>query len=443
MKVLKFGGTSVGSAERMKKLVEIILTDEQKMVVLSAMSGITDQLTEINIAARNGKIEDAKIMISRLEEKHLLTVNDLYESKSTIHSANQFIAGIMSLILSEINHYKPSVSEKIILAQGEILSTTLFQFLLEERKINSCLLSALDFMKIDKNAEPDIAFIRKNLGEVLETRKAYQLYITQGFICKNDKNEIDNLSRGGSDYTASLIGAAIFSEEIQIWTDIDGMHNNDPRIIENTQPIRYLSYDEAAELAYFGAKILHPSTIRPAKLAKVPVRLKNTLQPKDEGTLIADNHDGAGFKAVAAKDNIVAIKIKSGRMLLAYGFIRKVFEVFENFKTSIDMVTTSEVAISITIDDKTFLNEIVLELEKLGIVTVDQDQTIVAVVGEIIAEQKGYARQLFSALREVPIRMISYGASENNISILVNTSDKIRTLQAIHHGVFNKYSGRV
>lgn len=440
MKILKFGGTSVGSAERMKKLVEIIQSDEHKIVVLSAMSGTTDRLVEINEAAKTGNTEEGKKLISLLEERHLQTVNELYEDKFAIQLAKHFIFEIKTLLLSEISNYKQSVSEKIILAQGEILSTTLFQFLLEERKINSCLLSALDFMKIDKNAEAENSFIRKNLSELLEKKKGFQIYITQGFICKNDKNEIDNLGRGGSDYTASLIGGALVSEEIQIWTDIDGMHNNDPRIIDKTKPIRYLSYDEAAELAYFGAKILHPSTIRPAKLAKVPVRLKNTLQPEDEGTLIDDNNDGVGFKAVAAKDNIIAIKIRSGRMLMAYGFIRKVFEVFENYKTSIDMVTTSEVAISMTIDDKTFLNEIVSELEKLGIVTVDHEQTIVAVVGELMAEQKGYARQLFSALREVPIRMISYGASKNNISILVNTSDKIRTLQAIHHGVFNKYS---
>ncbi|HEY9114576.1 MAG TPA: aspartate kinase, partial [Bacteroidales bacterium] len=271
MKVLKFGGTSVGSAERMKKLVEIIQLGEQKLVVLSAMSGTTDRLVEINEAAKNGKTEEARKLISQLEERHLQTVNELYEDKYTITLAKHFISEIIELLQSEISSYKPSVSEKIILAQGEILSTTLFQFLLEERKINSCLLSALDFMKIDNNAEPENDFIRKNLTELLEKKKGFQIYITQGFICTNDKNEIDNLGRGGSDYTASLIGGALVSEEIQIWTDIDGMHNNDPRIIENTQPIRYLSYDEAAELAYFGAKILHPSTVRPAKLAKVPV----------------------------------------------------------------------------------------------------------------------------------------------------------------------------
>jgi len=443
MKVLKFGGTSVGSAERMKNLVEIIQPGEAKIVVLSAMSGTTDRLVEINEAAKNNNVEEVEILISQLKDRHLQTVEELYENKKSIQSANQIISGIIDLLHSEIKNYRIPVSEKIIVAQGEILSTSLFQILLEERKISSCLLSALDFMKIDKIREANIGFIKENLAKQLKKNEGFQIYVTQGFICKNDKNEIDNLGRGGSDYTASLIGGALVSEEIQIWTDIDGMHNNDPRIIENTRPIRELSYDEAAELAYFGAKILHPSTIRPAKLAKVPVRLKNTLQPEDEGTLINENNDGVGFKAVAAKDNIIAIKIKSGRMLMAYGFIRKVFEVFENYKTSIDMVTTSEVAISMTIDDKTFLKEIVSELEKLGIVTVDQNQTIVAVVGELMAEQKGYARQLFSALREVPIRMISYGASKNNISILVNTSDKIRTLQAIHHGVFNKYAGGI
>lgn len=441
MKVLKFGGTSVGSAERMKSLVKIITAGESKIVVLSAMSGVTDQLVLINKFAKERNHEKAVNEIIQLIEKHINVINTLFSKQKMLENSRKIVQEIADLMLNELDNYKQAKSEKVFLSKGEILSTSIFQLYLSELNLHSILLSASEFMEIDENGEPDQISIKKNLLKQLDKNSGFDIYITQGFVCKNQLGEIDNLGRGGSDYTASLIGAALNSEEIQIWTDIDGVHNNDPRFIENTRPIRELSYDEAAELAYFGAKILHPSTILPAKLAEVPVRLKNTLQPDDEGTLIDKNHDGMGFKAVAAKDNIIAVKIISGRMLMAYGFMRKVFEVFENHKTSVDMITTSEVAISITIDNDCFLKEIVSELEELGSVTVEHNQTIVAVVGQLMADQKGYARQLFSALREVPIRMISYGASKHNISILINTTDKIRTLQAIHHGIFNQYSG--
>lgn len=440
MIVLKFGGTSVGSAERMKSLVTIIRTGEPKLVVLSAMSGTTDKLVNLNSLIQQNKKEVAVAELNLLTANYHSVINQLYAEKETLDSGNQLLRSIFNELNNQITNYNPAISEKIILAHGELLSTHLFQLLLTELKIKSALLLAPEFVKINLDGEPDYNYIKTEINRQLDLHKEFGLLITQGFICSNSDGNIDNLGRGGSDYTATLLGAAINAEEIQIWTDIDGIHNNDPRYIENTSPIRELSFDEAAELAYFGAKILHPSTILPAKMADVPVRLKNTLQPTDEGTLITKEHSGLGFKAVAAKDKIIAIKIRSGRMLMAFGFMRKVFEVFELYKTPVDMITTSEVAISITIDNDRYLSEIVSELEKYGSVSIDRDQTIVAVVGELMAEQKGYARQLFSALREVPIRMISYGASKHNISILVSTSDKIRTLQAIHHGVFNKYS---
>ncbi len=326
--------------------------------------------------------------------------------------------------------------ERAILAQGELISTALFQLYLQEQKIDSVLLPALNFMRIDTNGEPDNYYIKENLQRELEKFSDNNLFITQGYICRNLYGEIDNLKRGGSDYTASLIGVAVNAEEIQIWTDISGFHNNDPRYVENTFPIEQLSFDEVAELAYFGAKILHPSSILPAKVADIPVRLKNTMKPKDSGTLISSEANGKGIKAVAAKDGITAIKIKSGRMLLAYGFLRKVFEVFERFKTPIDMITTSEVAVSITIDDTTFLKEIIEELNFYGAVEVDTEQSIICVVGENLIDQKGIIHKALETLKNINIRMISYGGSRHSISILVSATVKKETLNSLN-GIFS------
>lgn len=436
MKVLKFGGTSVGSAERMHALVKLIHNNEPKIVVLSAMSGTTNNLVEIAnalYAKENGKAND---LIQALELKYMEVVKQLYTSKSAAEKGNELIQSHFDFLRSFTMDMFTANEERAILAQGELLSTALFHYYLEEIKIDSVLLPALNFMRIDENEEPDMLSIETALQQELSKHSGKSLFITQGYICRNAFGEIDNLKRGGSDYTATIIGAAIRSEEIQIWTDIDGMHNNDPRIVDKTFPIAGLSFDEAAELAYFGAKILHPTCILPAQQRNIPVRLLNTMQPEAKGTLISSKVSGDHIKAVAAKDGITAITIKSGRMLLAYGFLRAVFEIFERYKTPIDMITTSEVAVSLTIDSTKNLEEIVRELSEFCSVNIDKDQTIICIVGNFAAEKEGYALRIFESLRNIPIRMISYGGSEHNVSILVDGKLKKDALQALNKGLF-------
>jgi aspartate kinase len=439
MKVLKFGGTSVGSAERMKAVAKLVNSPGKKIVVLSAMSGTTDQLVKITKALSDGK---QAILINELEPKYRETVEKLYTTKEYKEKGNDTITGHFNLIRSFTPEKFTLEKEKIILAEGELLSTSLFHYYLEEQKVPSVLLPALHFMRIDENEEPDLGYIEEHLKKELAKYPDAELFITQGYICRNDSGEVDNLKRGGSDYTASLIGAAINAEEIQIWTDIDGMHNNDPRIVPNTYPIAELSFDEAAELAYFGAKILHPYCIRPAKKKNIPVRLLNTLQPQTKGTFIANSHqltaNSQEIKAVAAKDNITVIKIKSSQMLMAYGFLSSIFKVFKRHKTPIDMIATSEVAVSLTIDDNSQLDEIVKELETCGTVNVEQNQVIICIVGDFLADKHGYALKIFESLKDVPIRMISYGGSKNNISILVSAKHKNEALLLLHNGLFAK-----
>lgn len=436
MLVVKFGGTSVGSAERIKALTTLVVNDTPKIVVLSAMSGTTNTLVEIANYLYNKNNEGALETILNLENKYKQTIAELFSTAKYKQQANDLIDSHFSYIRAFTKDQFTMFEERAILAQGELLSTALFNFYLNEIGVKSVLLPALNFMRINEDEEPDAAFIKENIARELEPHQNCNLFITQGYICRNSFGEIDNLKRGGSDYTASLVGAAVNASEIQIWTDIDGMHNNDPRIVDKTHPIAQLSFDEAAELAYFGAKILHPSSVLPAKMSNIPVRLKNTMQPEAPGTLINTESSGVGIKAIAAKDNITAIKIKSGRMLLAYGFLRKVFEIFEAYKTPIDMITTSEVAVSVTIDETKYLNEIINELKKYGSVEVDTNLTIVCVVGDFIAESKGYALQIFDALQHIPIRMISYGGSLHNVSLLVNTSDKKEALVSLNNKLF-------
>ncbi|WP_347158157.1 aspartate kinase [Pontibacter chitinilyticus] len=438
MRILKFGGTSVGSAERMKAVASLIQSDEAKIVVLSAMSGTTNALVQIADTLYQKKSNDANAQIDALHDKYKQVVASLYTSDNTKNKANELLHQHFDYLRAFTQDLFTVHEERAVLAQGELLSTALFQFFLEENGIPSVLLPALNFMKIDENEEPDAAYIAKHLKTELAKYPGTKLFITQGYICRNAFGEIDNLKRGGSDYSASLIGAAADADEIQIWTDIDGMHNNDPRIVKNTYPIAELSFDEAAELAYFGAKILHPSSVLPAKQKNIPVRLLNTMQPEAKGTLISATTEGGKIKAVAAKDGITAIKIKSGRMLLAYGFLRSVFEVFERYKTPIDMITTSEVAVSLTIDNDKSLPEIIKELNEFGQVEVDQEQTIVCVVGDFIEERSGLALKVFQSMQDIPLRMISYGGSKNNISLLVNTSDKVTALQKLNEGIFDR-----
>ena len=437
MKVLKFGGTSVGSAQRIKNVANLILADgQQKIVVLSAMSGTTNTLLEISGYFRQQNPVGAADVINRLEQKYADTINELYVQDSNKQKAREVIREIFDYVRSFGNRAFTIFEERCIVAQGELMSTNLMNLYLIEQGISVAFIPALEYMRIDKNAEPDFKYIEQHLKQQISANPDAQIYVTQGFICRNAYGEIDNLQRGGSDYSASIIGAAIRADEIQIWTDIDGMHNNDPRFVEGTQPVRNLNFDEAAELAYFGAKILHPTCVTPARMYNIPVRLLNTLQPEAPGTIISTVSEQDKIKAVAAKDGITSIRIKSSRMLMAYGFMSQVFEVFERYKTSVDLVTTSEVGVSLTIDNPKRLDDIVTELKKFGTVVVDSDMVIIAVVGDMAWDNVGFESRVIEALEDVPVRMISYGGSNYNISILIKAEDKVRALRALSAKLF-------
>jgi aspartate kinase len=437
MKIMKFGGTSVGNPDRMKALISLINDEERKIVVLSAMAGTTNSLVEISELLYSGKTDAASEKNENLRSKYHQVVDDLYESGSYKKSGHELIDSHFEYIRNfTLKNDFGKLQEKSILAQGEIISTSLFHLLLKERNIDSTLLPALSFMRIDKDGEPDSFYIEENIERELKNCSSGNIIVTQGFICRNAHGEIDNLKRGGSDFTASLIGAAVNASEIQIWTDINGFHNNDPRFVENTKVIRELSFDEAAELAYFGAKILHPSSVNPARIKNIPVRLKNTMEPEDAGTLITSSSTLQDYKAVAAKDGISVLRIRSDRMLMAYGFLRKVFEIFEAFRTPIDMITTSEVAVSITIDNPEFIKQIAKDLRQLGTVEVEENQTIVCVVGDFRTERTGSAPEIFEALNTIPLKMISYGGSPNSLSLLIDTSNKIEALRLLSQHLF-------
>ena len=437
MKILKFGGTSVGSPERMKKLLDIINPTEEQIVVLSAVSGTTNSLMEISAKLLKEDKKGGVELINALHQKYCIFVEELLAEGDFSLQGRQVIDYHFEFLTQLSNDVFTPIEEKIVLAQGELISTTLYHIYLKSIGIPSVLLPALDFMKIDEDNEPDISYITAHLRSALAKYSGNKLFITQGYICRNNFGEADNLRRGGSDYTASLLGAAILAEEIQIWTDIDGMHNNDPRFVKKTKPIAQLSFDEAAELAYFGAKILHPQSVFPAQKYKIPVRLLNTMEPQAKGTLISVNSEKGKIKSVAAKDGITALRIQSSRMLLAYGFLRQVFEVFERYKTPIDMITTSEVAVSLTIDITDYLNPIVDELKTFGNVEVDENQTIVCVVGDFGVKTHGYASKVLDAVKHIPIRMISYGGSAYNVSILIAQEDKTEVLRSLHNRLFD------
>lgn len=434
---MKFGGTSVGSAERIKNVAELISKRGKNIIVLSAMAGTTNTLVEICDYLYKKNVDGAKETINILEMKYKKTINDLYSTDEAKEEAYCEIKACFNYIRSLTKDIFTLFEEKEILAQGEIMSTVMMNLYLRENGVKSELIPALDYMKTDKNGEPDNNYIRQRLNNLLDKHEDAELFITQGYICRNAYGEIDNLQRGGSDFSASLVGAAINAEEIEIWTDIDGMHNNDPRYVENTKPVEKLNFEEAAELAYFGAKILHPTCIQPAKLNNIPVRLLNTLDPNAKGTLIGNDSICNPIKAVAAKDNITAIKIKSGRMLLAYGFLRKVFEIFEAHKTAIDMIVTSEVGVSVTIDSEKNLDNILEDLRKFGTVTVDHDMVIICVVGNLEWMNKGFEAKAIEALKDIPVRMISYGGSNYNISFLIRKEDKIKALQLLSQKLFS------
>ena len=434
---MKFGGTSVGKPERMHEVATLITKDqESKIVVLSALSGTTNALVSISNALSQGDRESANSQITALEDHYkkfcidlLSTTAGTEKAAAIIQEHFEFLQIILKISFSE-------ALNKDILAQGELLSTKLFSIYLTEKGVDHFLIPALDFMTIDNYDEPQVSIIKTKLSQILQNNQDKKIFITQGYISRNSKGEVDNLKRGGSDYSASLIAAAINASVCEIWTDIDGMHNNDPRVVKRTVAIEQLSFDEAAELAYFGAKILHPASIWPAQMYNVPVKLLNTMQPEAKGTLITQHAGSVGIKAVAAKDGITAIKIKSSRMLLAYGFLRKIFEVFEKYRTSIDMITTSEVAVSLTIDNDTFLSEIIKELEPFGTVEIDTNQSIVSIVGNEIMQSEDVMEKLFKSIKKIPVRMVSYGGSHHNISILIDTSHKIQTLQSLNIDLF-------
>ena len=433
---MKFGGTSVGTPDRMKALIPLIDHAEKKIVVLSAMAGTTNSLVEITDLLYADNINEASAKIEELKVKYKSIVDNLYATDAFRREGYELIKTNFDYITTFTLRVFTKLQEKAILAQGEIISTSLFHLLLKERNIKSYLLPALNFMRIDKDGEPDAFYIKENISRELKKHGSENIIITQGFICRNAYGEIDNLKRGGSDFTASIIGAAINASEIQIWTDINGFHNNDPRYVQNTSVIRELSFDEAAELAYFGAKILHPSSVNPAKENNIPVRLKNSMEPDDPGTLITSKSVLQDYKAVAAKDGISVLRIRSARMLMAYGFLRKVFEIFEAYRTPIDMITTSEVAISLTVDNSESIRQIAKDLQELGVVEVEENQTIICVVGDFRTERTGSAPEIFEALDTIPLKMISYGSSPNSLSLLIDTKNKIEALKLLSQHLF-------
>ena len=434
---MKFGGTSVGKPERMRQVSELITADnEPKIVVLSALSGTTNSLVEIGNAIAAGQREKAKELIDKLEAHYQTFIKDLVNKDASLKKAKSIVAEHFEFLTIILKISFSEALSKDILAQGELLSTKLFSVFCEENGIDHFLLPALEFMSIDTHDEPQINTIKSRLDNLLRQHKDKKLFITQGYICRNSRGEVDNLKRGGSDYSASLIAAAINASVCEIWTDIDGMHNNDPRVVKKTVAIEQLSFEEAAELAYFGAKILHPASIWPAQFYKIPVRLLNTMQPEAKGTLITEEAGSVGVKAIAAKDGIIAINIRSSRMLLAYGFLRKIFEVFEKYRTPIDMITTSEVAVSLTIESSTDLKAIVRELEPFGSIEVEENHSIVSIVGNELATTPDLLSKLFTALTTVPIRMVSYGGSKHNVSLLIPSAYKTETLQLLNKGLF-------
>ena len=438
MKVLKFGGTSVGSAQRIKNVAELITNRGKNIIVLSAMSGTTNSLVQISERLHNEDIDGAYGIIEGLKQKYARTLEEMFDDQVYLDLAKNKIQEIFDFIrLHTMSNFSERY-EKEILAQGELMSTNIMHYYLLSQGIKSVLLPALDYMRIDENGEPDYNYIKAHISALLKASADADIYITQGFICRNPEGHIDNLHRGGSDYSASIVGAMIGAEEVQIWTDIDGMHNNDPRFVEKTEPVQELAFEEAAELAYFGAKILHPTCVRPAQEHNIPVRLLNTLCPEAFGTLIHNSTENGKIKAVAAKDNITSIKIKSSRMLLAHGFLKRVFEIFEDNKTAIDMITTSEVGVSVTIDNTKNLEQITSELKGLGDVTIDEDMVIVCVVGDLKWQNCGFEADVVNALRTIPVRMISYGGSNHNISVLIHKDDKIEALNLLSKHLFNK-----
>lgn len=438
MNILKFGGTSVGAPERMQHVARLIRRESPVIVVLSAVSGTTNSLVEISKAAQAGHAAQARALTDALAARYVPFVEALYQDQTAKAQAQAYVQQVFDQLRLLVAGAFGPAEEKITLAQGELISTHLFQYYLQSLGLRSVLLPALDFMR-SREGEPDMETTQQLFAQLLATAGPFDICLTQGYICRDEAGHISNLGRGGSDYTACILGALLpEAGEVQIWTDIDGMHNNDPRLVSHTFPVRQISFDEAAELAYFGAKILHPTCIWPCQQRNIPIRLLNTMQPEAPGTLITRQTTQRRIKAIAAKDQITAIKIKSDRMLLAYGFLRRVFEIFERYKTPIDMITTSEVALSVTIDQTHALADIRHELEAFARVEVEQEQTIICIVGQLLQDEPGIVVQVLKALEAIPVRMISYGGSPHNLSLLVSSTHKKAALNLLNEGLFEE-----
>lgn len=437
MKVLKFGSAAIGSVDKIQAVASIVEKEKNNIIVLSSIKGTAETLAEISKYLYNKNQEGAFELINQLDDTYTSLISDLFETEEYRVKALKFIRWRIDYIRSFSKDLFTLFEERIVMSQGELISTDIFSFYFSERGTKAITIPALDFVRTDKNSVPDQDFLKEQLGPLLNVSEDVDLFMTQGYICRNVYGEIDDLRKGGSDYTASLIGSSLKLEEIQIWADVDVMQNNDSRYIKGTKAIRKLNFDEAAELTYFGEKILHPSSILPAKIANVPVRLKNTMNPDAEGTLISNDTDPGVIKAVAAKEGITVIQVRSAKMLLAHGFLRRILEVFDDYQTPIDMLTTSEVGVSITIDDARRLRDITDDLKKYGTVSVDEDMAIVCVIGDLNWLNIGFESQIADALKDIPIRMISYGGSNYNMSFLVRKKDKEKSLNLLNNKLFN------
>ena len=436
MRVLKFGGTSVGSADRINEVIDLLeQRKEEQIVVLSAMSGTTNDLVQISSTIRDGRKEEAGQLLDEFEDKYVRVLTDLYVRKDDRDTARDLIRPCVTMIREILGQSSPftEVNDREICAQGELISTRLFSHMCDIRGIHTALIPALNFISLNQQGEPDLERIEKDIQPYLDLiDEDCKILITQGYICRDHEGQVTNLKRGGSDYTATIIGSVVRASEVQIWTDIDGVHNNDPRVVQHTSPVRKLSYREAAELAYFGAKILHPTCVLPVEVAKVPLRLKCTMEPDALGTLISEEPSLLPVTAIASKSGIIALEIRSHRMLNAYGFLTQVFQVFEKYRTSVDMITTSEVSVSLTIEDDSFLDAIIDELGQIAEVEVTQNHAIVCIVGNALYEDNRYVKEIFGLLEDIPIRMVSLGGSRHNISVLIPQEDRAKALQNLH-----------
>lgn len=433
---MKFGGTSVGTAERIKHVATLIQDGERNIVVISAMGSTTNVLVDIANCFYHKEPDEAKHILEQMRQGYAAEIDKLYDKPETKEKAQALIDSCLDTVWSFAKGPFTMFDEKTIVAQGELMSAGMVAFYLEEQGVPAVHLPALDFMRITKDSEPDMEYIEHKLQMRLDPYPETLIFITEGFICRNAFGEIDNLLRGGSDYSASIIGAAIHAREIQIWTDIDGLHNNDPRFVRHTVPVRQLNFDEAAKLAHFGAKILHPECIEPAKRYNIPVRLLNTFTPDAPGTLISNFAEKGRIKAVAAKDGIIYIKILSMRVYPNPEFLNRVFDSFARYRVPVDLISTSEASVSVAVEENKCPMDAIHAIERFALIQIDRGMVIVCVVGDLEWQNIGFEARIINALKDIPIRMISYGGSSSNVSLVLRASDKVRALEALNSRVF-------